>query len=187
MKDPLLYDFLKRKLVAYRGLKLKPKDMAYLVGNADLLFDAFNFKYGLLHSTRYVSGLTFTEQFPEAQNRISLSQKGMYKIRWRVSEEDGASLEKFIREFYDNHSSIFEDFMMFPNVDRRLESAGHHSGGCRMADTPNDGVVDSNMKVFGVDNLFVVDGSTLGYSGYANTGLTICALALKCADFIKGV
>lgn len=56
-----------------------------------------------------------------------------------------------------------------------------------MSSDPTKGVVDSNLKVFGVDNLFVVDGSVLGYSGHANTGLTISALALKCANVIQSL
>jgi len=69
----------------------------------------------------------------------------------------------------------------------RLDSAGHHSGACRMAMNASEGVVDADLRVFGTDNLFVVDGSTLAYSGHANTGLTIAALALKCCDAVSDV
>jgi choline dehydrogenase-like flavoprotein len=37
-----------------------------------------------------------------------------------------------------------------------------------------------------MDNLYVADGSVLGYSGHANTGLTISALALKCCEALAG-
>jgi choline dehydrogenase-like flavoprotein len=51
-----------------------------------------------------------------------------------------------------------------------------------MATRAGDGVVDGDLRVFGTENLFVVDGSVLGFSGHANTGLTIAALAIKCCD-----
>ena len=36
-----------------------------------------------------------------------------------------------------------------------LRGGQHHSGTTRMAKTPNQGVVDENLKVFGTKNLFV--------------------------------
>ena len=187
MKDPGAYDFLKRKLVAYRGRSLSPLDMAYLVRHADLLFDAVNFKYGLSYSTSYVSGLVFAEQFPDENSRIRQLDNGQFGVKWSVSDIDCRSLEKFLAIFLENYSEQFESFKIFPDMSSRLDSAGHHSGACRMAMNPSQGVVDADLRVFGIDNLFVVDGSALAYSGHANTGLTIAALALKCCDAVSDV
>lgn len=185
MKDPLVYDFLKRKLVAYKGQNLRAADIAYLFRHLDLLFDAVNFKYGIIHSTRYVSGLTFAEQFPSDQCRMFRKDPDRLSIQWDVSKDDSQSIEKFLSVFFECHSHIFEHFILFPNIRQRLDTAGHHSGGCRMASEPTDGVVDKDLRVFGIENLFVVDGSVLGFSGSANTGLTIAALALKCCDTVS--
>jgi choline dehydrogenase-like flavoprotein len=187
MKDPGVYDFLKRKLVAYRGKSLSPLDMFYLVRHADLLFDAINFKYGLSYSTSFVSGLMFAEQLPDEIGRIRQLGNGKFSIKWSVSENDCRSLEKFLARFFENYSEQFESFKIFPDMSTRLDSAGHHSGGCRMAMNASEGVVDADLRVFGTDNLFVVDGSALAYSGHANTGLTIAALALKCCDAVADV
>lgn len=184
MKDPLVYDFLKRKLVAYKGQHLQPSDIAYLLRHTDLLFDAVNFKFGIIHSTRYVSGLIFAEQFPSDQYRIFRHNPERLAIQWGASKDDSQSIEKFLKTFFECHSPLFEHFIVFPNIQQRLETAGHHSGGCRMANDPTDGVVDKDLRVFGIENLLVVDGSVLGFSGSANTGLTIAALALKCCDTV---
>jgi len=185
MKDPSSYDFLKRRLVSYRGRTLGPLDFVYLLWHADLLFDAINFKFGLSHSTRYVSGLVFAEQFPDEDARMSFLDNGKFKIKWTFSEADRRSLTKFISIFSKSYSHLFEAFHMFPNIGDRLDSAGHHSGACRMASVPADGVVDADLRVFGTENLFVADGSVLAYAGHANTGLTIAALALKCCDAVS--
>jgi choline dehydrogenase-like flavoprotein len=185
MKDPSSYDFLKRRLVSYRGRTLGPLDFVYLLRHADLLFDAINFKYGLAHSTRYVSGLVFAEQFPDEDARMSLLDNGRFRIKWNFSEADSRSLEKFISMFSKSYSHLFEAFHAFLNTSARLDSAGHHSGACRMASAPADGVVDADLRVFGTENLFVADGSVLAYAGHANTGLTIAALALKCCDAVS--
>ncbi|MCI0559143.1 MAG: GMC family oxidoreductase [Nitrososphaera sp.] len=182
MKDPLTYDVLKRKLIAYRGRNLKLREIAYLFRHPDLLFEAVNFRYGLFHSTSYVSGLTFAEQLPSDRDRIVCSGNNRFTIEWNISKDDGRSLEKFLRVFLESHSDIFERFTVFPSISERLDSAGHHSGGCRMAARLTEGVVDADLRVFGIENLFVVDGSVLGFTGHANTGLTIAALALKCCN-----
>lgn len=185
MKDPLIYDFLKRKLVAYKGQQLNISDIWYLLKHSDLFYEAVNFKFGLFNSTKYISGLTFLEQFPNAQDSITCNQSGKFSIKWEISKKDSHSIEKFIKTFFDSHKDLFEEYVVFPEISKRLETAGHHSGACRMSSDPLKGVVDSSLKVFGVDNLFVVDGSVLGYSGHANTGLTIAALALQCVDTVQ--
>jgi choline dehydrogenase-like flavoprotein len=184
MKDPAAYDFLKRKLVTMRGRALGVFDAAYLIRHTDLLFDALNYRYGLSASTRYVSGLVFAEQLADDYARVSSSGGGRFAVKWRVSEDDCRSLTKFLRLFQESFSDQFEAFRLFDGVSARLDSAGHHSGGCRMAPDSSRGVVDAHLRVFGIDNLFVADGSVLPYSGHANTGLTIAALALKCCDTI---
>jgi len=185
MKDPRIYDFLKRKLVAYRGRTLSAIDIAYLLRHPDLLFEAINFKYGLSYSTSYVSGLVFAEQFPDNEARISLHKGGEFRVRWSMSDRDGRSLEKFLVTFFESYSEQFETFKIFSNVPTRLDSAGHHSGACRMASSASEGVVDAYLRVFGIDNLLIADGSVLPYTGHANTGLTIAALALKCCDTLQ--
>jgi choline dehydrogenase-like flavoprotein len=57
-----------------------------------------------------------------------------------------------------------------------------HVGGGRMAARAEDGVVDADHRVFGIPNLYVVDGSVLPTQGSANPALTIMALAARAAD-----
>lgn len=186
MKDPGTYDVLKRKLVTYKGKFPSLVDMVNLVQHPDLLFDAINFKYGMSYSTRYVSGLVFSEQFPEEGSEIQRAANGVFRIRWTLSDKDMRSLEKFLAVFFDNYNEQFESVKIFQEIGSRLDSAGHHSGACRMAVNDSEGVVNGDLRVFGVDNLFIADGSVLAYHGHANTGLTIAALALKCCDAVSG-
>jgi choline dehydrogenase-like flavoprotein len=51
-----------------------------------------------------------------------------------------------------------------------------------MAATAEQGVVDPEHRVFGVDRLYVADGSVLPTQGSANPALTIMALAARLAD-----
>lgn len=184
MKDPGTYDVLKRKLVTYKGKCPGPVDMAQLIRHPDLLFDAVNFKYGLSYSTRYVSGLVFSEQFPTEGSEIGKMDNGKFRIKWVLSDRDLQSLEKFLAMFFEVYNAQFESVEIVKEMGSRLDSAGHHSGACRMAVNDSEGVVNEDLRVFGVENLFIADGSVLAYHGHANTGLTIAALALKCCDAV---
>jgi cholesterol oxidase len=53
----------------------------------------------------------------------------------------------------------------------------HSLGGCNMADSPEQGVVDSHGQVFGHANLYVMDGATVPRAIGLNPSRTIAALA----------
>jgi cholesterol oxidase len=60
----------------------------------------------------------------------------------------------------------------------------HPLGGCVMSRSPAEGVIDTWGRVWGYDNLYVVDGSALPGPVGANPSLTIAAFADRCADGI---
>jgi choline dehydrogenase-like flavoprotein len=60
----------------------------------------------------------------------------------------------------------------------------HMMGTTRMAKGPHSGVVDSNCRVFGADNLFVAGGSVFPTGGHANPTWMFLALALRLADHL---
>ncbi len=62
----------------------------------------------------------------------------------------------------------------------------HPSGATAMAETPDEGVCDPNLKVFGLDNLFVVSNSVFPHMGANPPTLTIAALALRLAAHLNG-
>ena len=74
-------------------------------------------------------------------------------------------------------SSLFEIFFNVPMT-------AHCMGGCAMAGSPDEGVVDAQNRVFNYQNLFVVDGSMIGANLGVNPSLTITALAERAMSFI---
>jgi choline dehydrogenase-like flavoprotein len=55
--------------------------------------------------------------------------------------------------------------------------SSHPQGGNPMSDDPNRGVVDSDFRVHGFDNLFVCDASVFPDTIQANPQLTVMAIA----------
>lgn len=61
----------------------------------------------------------------------------------------------------------------------------HASGTCRMSSSPDQGVVDANLKVHGTDNLWVCSNAVMPSNGTANPTLTLVAMALRFVDSLN--
>jgi choline dehydrogenase-like flavoprotein len=64
-------------------------------------------------------------------------------------------------------------------------SMWHLGGTCAMLPKEKAGVVDTSLKVYGVDNLRVVDASAIPFISTANLQATVYGFAEKAADIIK--
>jgi choline dehydrogenase-like flavoprotein len=78
-----------------------------------------------------------------------------------------------------------------PNNDLSLKLASpggvaHEVGTLRIG-ANNDGVVDTDLKFLGYENLFVCDLSVFPASPAANPTLTLAALAMRLAEHIRGL
>jgi hypothetical protein len=71
------------------------------------------------------------------------------------------------------------------SIERQIAFGGHQLGTTRMAISAEEGVVDSNCRVFGVDNLYVAAPSVFPTGSHANPVLTIVAMAIRLADFLR--
>jgi cholesterol oxidase len=58
-----------------------------------------------------------------------------------------------------------------------VPTTAHILGGAAMASSPAEGVIDSRNRVYGYDNLYVVDGSMIPGNLGVNPSLTITAMA----------
>jgi len=137
------------------------------------------------------------EQIPNPQSRVTLSDKKdalgerILKLDWQITQQDrnniltaanmlGQSLGSngFGRSYIPKHLRAL-------NVDQEIEIACHHMGTTRMSNDPKTGVVDSNLQVHGVKNLYIASCSVFPTSGWANPTLTIVALSVRLADHLK--
>jgi choline dehydrogenase-like flavoprotein len=69
-------------------------------------------------------------------------------------------------------------------VAQRLGGGFHQIGTTRMSASPSNGVVDQNLAVHGVPNLYVASSSVFVTSGQANSTFMVVALALRLADHL---
>ena len=66
---------------------------------------------------------------------------------------------------------------MFAETFTGAPTTAHILGGACMGSGPDDGVVDHHHRVFGYDDLYVIDGSAISANPGVNPSLTITALA----------
>ena len=65
-----------------------------------------------------------------------------------------------------------------------IPGTAHVLGGCAIAASPDEGVVDACHRVFGYQNLYICDGSVIAANLGVNPSLTICALTERAMSYI---
>ena len=70
-------------------------------------------------------------------------------------------------------------------IERRLGGGFHQVGSTRMSVSPEDGVVDANLRIHSTKNVFVASSSTFVTSSHANPTLMIVAFAVRLAEHLS--
>jgi len=150
----------------------------------------------LLTSHAYL-GIEVEQVVCEA-SRITLDPQDPQRLvlHWEI---DGAAEMHGIRLFCETvRDYLAREGMGRLEIDPRIvaedpvflhdaHDAYHQMGGARMADDPQQGVVDRNLKVFGTENLYVLGAATFPSGSFANPTLTALALAVRLAEHLHGL
>lgn len=139
------------------------------------------------------------EQSPNPASNVTLSESkdrfGLKKVslNWAFTSLERRTIDVLIQHVAKQFSSQGEGVI---NVDTALNSdrgnlppdlrgGQHHSGTTLMSESADNGVVDVNLKVFGMDNLYVVGSSIFPTNGWVNLTYTIVALSCRLAKHLK--
>lgn len=131
-----------------------PEDPVKINGN---LLDHPDDLKGLVYATQF--GLDLLAQ-PALKNVI----EEVFAPDATIQRDDVAQLEQFVRE--------------------TCKTTYHPVGTCCMGQSPHEAVVDTNLKVHGIDNLRVIDCSVFPALPSANTNGPTVAVAEKGADLL---
>lgn len=149
---------------------------------------------GLLEEAQISKLYIRAEQEPVESNQVSLidekDQLGMQKVKLRCQVHDH-ELESYRRslELMGRAFGLEKRGRMRIDIDNNSHVAGgaHHIGTTRISRDPQQGVVDLNCRVHGLENLYIAGSSVFPTAGFANPTLTILALSLRLADHIEEV
>jgi choline dehydrogenase-like flavoprotein len=175
---------VKSVLSDLRNAPLNPRHYVQLLAHSNDIVEALSLRAGINIPTRRFVLYMSAEQLP--QDAVSVSGKPGAVVRdWQLDREFFNAANEAIRLLLAELAPLIERSTVFPEWPEDVQTAAHHSGTCRMAETVETGVCDRDGRVFDTSNLFVCDGSVLPNAGYANTGLTIGALALRLTEALN--
>ncbi len=137
------------------------------------------------------------EQAPNPASRIVLSAERdalgnrRADLHWRLSDLD-------YKTFQHGQAAVAEAMTALgmgefrlrtldaEEVDRKVRGHFHHIGTTRMSERPEDGVVDAQCRVHGIENLYVAGSGVFPTAGYSGPTMMLIALAIRLADHLKG-
>ena len=117
-------------------------------------------------------------------------------INWQFTDLD--------RKTYETNCSLFDkarykaknpqyripSIISWPKWETLLDQwvvNGHHIGTTRMSAStaPTEGVVDENLKIHGIDNMYVAGASVFCTTEVSNPTMTIIALSIRLGEYLK--
>ena len=153
------------------------------------------FRFGLTSGNpKGVKFSFYAEILPIETNKLEYDLVGASQKKKLHCSDFGGSISynniKLLAESIYN-SNIFDDIcknkgalLVYPNLKIKKLDASHPAGTTRMGCNPDDSVVDKNLKLHGISNLYVLGASVFPTSGHANPVFTIMALALRLSKFL---
>ena len=114
-------------------------------------------------------------------------------INWEFTEQDKKTYETNCSLFNQAKSKAknpIPSIISWPAWDTLMDQwtvNGHHIGTTRMSAStaPTEGVVDQNLKIHGVDNMYVAGASVFCGTGLSNPTMTIITLSIRLAEHVK--
>ena len=139
------------------------------------------------------------EQKPNKDNKIILSASKkdlngipLVELHWKKNNDIRDTVSKFCQAlgkfFIDNDVGriALHDYLVDYTKPYPKDSLFglHHMGGTIMGKNAYESVVDQNLKVHEVNNLYIIGSSVFPTAGYANPTLSIVQLSLRLADHL---
>lgn len=130
----------------------------------------------------------FMEEFSNFHNRVE-NGPGVNHVglpQTRVGFSRNPDFEKRKEARLAQMRTIVEGIpgSTFLKADIRSQRGDHAASTCRMSTQPDNGVVDANLKVHDVDNLYVCSNAVFPSGAAVNPTLTLTALALRLAEHL---
>lgn len=141
-------------------------------------------------ATTYVL-VYFCEQPPDPRSRVTLDTQrdalgmNVANLDWHLGADITASVLGMQDVLRGEFARAGLGSLEAGSGEPTYTDASHHMGTTRMSLDPRQGVVDTDCRAHGVDNLYLAGSSVFPSAGYANPTLTIVALALRLADHLR--
>ena len=154
-------------------------------------------KDGFIYKPGTVARLVFmTEQEPTTRSYIGLSERTdrfgarLARLNWHITDKTWRTVVHFAQDIAREIERLELGRVMLPThicaetPDWRdyLSDVNHHMGGTRMSSTMDQGVVNADLQVWKVPNLYVCSTSVFPTGSHSNPTLTLLALGARLAE-----
>jgi choline dehydrogenase-like flavoprotein len=136
------------------------------------------------------------EQEPTSCSSITLTDQrdslGLFRIRfdWQISERELETIRQYVLIAQRSLAGVA---LIIPDEDlmsgsskflARCDDSNHHMGGMRMSTSDSTGIVDTDLRLYGLDNVYICSSAVFPCSGFSNPTHTVLALALRLSDHL---
>ena len=139
------------------------------------------------------------EQEPVEESFISLSEDldkfgtPKARINWNITYktwETVLAISKLLKQEIERLKFGTVDIYSVINDENKnwadcLSDVNHHMGASRMSSSAEKGVVNENLQVWGISNLYVCSSSVFPTSSHSNPTLTLLALGVRLSNFLS--
>ena len=183
MENKLSIYKYKSLLGASSGVERLKNMFSWKLFHPDILAEIVSHLFGITIPGRLYNILFLFEQ-KRGDSHVKQNDSG-FEIDWSITPKELEIYKGMVDKLKSMLLGIADDMNIEKNItDDWLWSAAHHSGTISMGQGSGD-LVDMDLKLKASDNVFVCDGSIVQEHSYANTGLTIGALAIRLAEKIN--
>ena len=131
---------------------------------------------------RSVDWWVMSEDLPDPENRVLLGADGSIRVQWTPNNR--AAHRQLLRRARAMMRAAGYPLVFTETLG--IETNSHQCGTARFGEDAATSVLDPFCRAHDIDNLYVVDASFFPSSTAMNPALTICAQALRVADYLQG-
>ena len=186
---------LRRVFIRFKSINLRKflSIFSFIIQKLNGLYSKLGLFFGRYYKYSFEY---FFSQTPNLKNKVYLSNKidefGLNKINvdWNVNDEDLNKYNNLIQKNIGKNGFFLKTSknIKFENYFYKNGLSGlHPSCTTKIGTSSNDGVVDSNLKLFTHDNIYVCGSSVFPFNGYTNPTWTIMTLSLRLAEKLKKI
>ncbi len=137
------------------------------------------------------------EQEPTSRSSITLTDQrdplGLLRVRfdWQISERELETIRQYVliaQRSLAGVARITPDPDLMSGSSKflaRCDDSNHHMGGMRMSTSDATGVVDTDLRLYGLTNTYICSSAVFPCSGFSNPTHTVLALALRLSDHLN--
>ena len=125
------------------------------------------------------------DQEPSADSRVQIGEADAMTVRASMTRGDFKSLEQML-VMVKEHIGSKGNITYFRRPEKNFEGMSHHLGGAPISQDEETGIVNTNLRIHTLTNVYVCSSAVFPTFSSANPTLLLTQLALRLGTFLEG-